>query len=416
MASSLSQRTTVAKVDSALPEVAVFGRVFRSLTAKGRAHQKMLDSLEKHRVIIINKAMSELADAIESAAHAAETKAANKKGLSKLAHKTGKAIADRSFNSDSMIAVSWVGERWTLVVHNILTSLEDRNSDAEFNKDDPEGGASWDRDEKPLLSFSGRWRKRIYVNVMRSRSKYDAQRTKGIQMEGRELVGIAKHYHKKANSKGAETAASSQSEVLQKEGLPDNPLLAAAERISSIKITSAKSRYFKMIHKAISPSAWYKKQMEAITQKLHKEHSSTLTQAEMAVMSALDVFPDLGLETTALPSVLLATAGLREEACMNDGCDSADEVPWVLEIVQTSPAHELSMVASARELIVIREVCSIVQGAYRMPASAQGNSPTQRATLFLCEDALTQGELAMLGTMLKSKTGAETSISFSRLK
>ena len=419
MSASLQDRASArpTPVDSAVPEIAGFGRVFRSLTEKGRAHQKMLDKLDDQRVALVNKAIQQLAHAVESAAHAQAAKVAGKSGVGKVLHKVGSAIKDRS-SADSTLSVQWLGENWKLIVHNVIESLANRNDDADFNKDDGEGGSSWDRDEKPLLRFSGRFRKRIYINVMRNPKKYDHQRNKGLNSEAGDLVRIGKHYHKKLNPKNAgasETAGSAkQSEILKQEGLDENPLLAAAQRLAHIKVTSTKQRYYKMVHKAISPSKWYKNAMAAIEKKVHAEHASVFSAAELASIEALDMYPSLREATAALPTTLKATSMLREEACVGE-CLEGETDPWVLEIIQTGPAHELAMIAGARELIVIREVCSVVQGAHKMPISAQGDSANQRVTMFLCEDDLSPGEIAMLQSMLRSKTGTDIDVKFSKL-
>lgn len=415
MPSSLAERAAARRtpVDSSVEEIAGLGRLFRSFSAKGKAHQRMLDKLDEHRIALVNKAIQALAHAVESAAHAQDAKNAEKKGVGKALHKVGSALKDRS-TADSSIKINWLGENWTLVVHNVIESLANRNDDADFNKDDAEGGSSWDRDEKPLLTFSGRFRKRIYVNVMRNSRKYDHQRNKGLNSEAGDLVRIGKHFHKKANKKSdaQETAGSAkQSEILKQEGLSENPLLAAAERLAGVKVTSTKQRYYKMVHKAISPSAWYKKNMEAVEKKVQAEHASAFTAAELASMQAVELHPSLCAANAELPSVLLAASTLRSEACLDEG----EETPWVLEIIQTGPAHELAMVAGARELVVIREVCSVVQGAYKMPVSAQGSTANQRVTMFLCEDELSSGELAMLQTILSSKTAAAIDVKFNKL-
>jgi hypothetical protein len=417
MSSSLADRAAArrAPVDSSVEEIAGIGRVFRSLTAKGRAHQKMLDKLDDHRIALVNKAIQALAHAVESAAHAQDAKNSEKKGVGKAFHAVKSAIKDRSTANES-IKINWLGENWTLIVHNVIESLANRNDDADFNKDDAEGGSSWDRDEKPLLTFSGRFRKRIYVNVMRNSRKYNHQRDKGLHSEAGDLVRIGKHFHgeskKKKKNDAQETAGSAkQSEILEQEGLSENPLLAAAERLAGVKVTSTKQRYYKMIHKAISPSAWYKKNMEAVEKKVQAEHASAFTAAELASMQAAELHPSICVANTELPSVLLAASTLRDEACADEG----EDAPWVLEIIQTGPAHELAMVAGARELVVIREVCSVVQGAYKMPVSAQGSTANQRVTMFLCEDELSSGELAMLKTILSSKTDAAIDVKFNKL-
>lgn len=417
MSASLQDRASARSipVDSAVPEIAGFARVFRSFTAKGKAHQKMLDKLDEQRVALVNKAIQQLVHAVESAAHAQAAKR-NSSIVRKAAHAVNHFIRDRA-SADEVLPVQWIGESWKLVVHNVIESLAHRNDDADFFKDD-EDDDSGDRDERPLLSFSGRFRKRIYVNVMRSKRKYTLQKAKGLNSETDDLMKLGKKYHGKLNSKkpeSSETAGSTkQSEILKKEGLDENPLLAAAQRLSQIKVTSTKQRYYKMVHKAISPSKWYKNAMAAIEKKAHAEHASEFSAAELASIEALDMYPSLREATSALPTTLKATSMLREEACVGE-CLEGETDPWVLEIIQTGPAHELAMTAGARELIVIREVCSVVQGAHKMPISAQGDSSNQRVTMFLCEDDLSSGEIAMLQSMLRSKTGTDIDVKFSKL-